>query len=501
MASRDLVPETVGGPPRSTFDNLVSSIFTEIVKVGRYQLIYRIGSGGMATVYVGRLSGLAGFERLVAVKAIHQHLADSKKFVDMFLDEARVAASVHHPNVAEIYEVGKDGDLFFMVGEFVHGQDLGKILRRSDEVGKPLSEGMLAQIGAQICFGLHAAHETRDKNGELLNLIHRDVSPNNVLISYSGFVKIIDFGVAWATDRLAHTESGALKGKIGYVAPEQITGQPLDRRSDIFSAGVMQYIMATMTHPFPGSSDAERLQRIVTGDVLRPSEVNPDVHPELERIIMKAMSTSPDDRYRTAAEMGQELEAFAESTREDVKAEYLSAVVSGLFESEELEHQKRLAFYREAAKDFDLDMEERLDPLNTQETINDVLVNAAVKKATGKNMWIFSALALMVLLLAVAVFLLYKDKVDKEADGRPSDFTSETPKVLDDKQGSGDVRAAAKNEDNTTGEQATPEPSGEQNESPANTGEAPSKSLNKKKRPGPSKQKGPTLIENPYQPK
>jgi serine/threonine protein kinase len=510
FSERELISETIVGAEQTITDTPSASIYTDTSRVGRYQLIYRIGAGGMATIYVGRLSGLAGFERLVAVKIIHQHLAKSKKFVNMFLDEARVAASIHHPNIAEIYEVGKDGEIFFMVGEFVHGQDLGKLLRRSDEIGHLLPPGLLSQIGAQICFGLHAAHETRDKDGNLLNLIHRDISPNNILISYSGFVKIIDFGVAWATGRLAHTETGALKGKVGYVAPEQITGQPLDRRSDIFSAGVMQYIMATMTHPFPGNSDAERLQKIVTGNVVPPREINPDVDPELERIILKAMSTSPDARYNTAAEMGQELEAYAESTGEDIKPESLSSVVTQLFESEELEHRTRLSLYRGTMRDSDEDLDVRMDVQTiSRETLNDVLVNAAVKKATWRNMWILSALALMVLALAVAVFFLYKEKADKVKDGTPSDMTSETePKTRKKNDGPTEVHSPGKTENlppdeqavraikTTEGTQAEKEPSPTED-----TDKAPVKGADaRKKRPGIFKKKEPALIQNPYQP-
>ena len=324
------------------------AFFTEIVKIGRYDLIYRVGSGGMATVFVARLSGLAGFERLVAVKVIHQHLADSRRFVQMFLDEARMAASIHHPNVFETYEVGREEGLFFIIGEFVPGQDLNRLLRRIEEREITLSQGMVAKIASQICFGLHAAHETRDQDGNPLNLIHRDVSPNNILISYDGYVKLIDFGVAWARNKMAQTESGALKGKIGYISPEQITGQAIDRRSDIFSVGVLAYTMATLTHPFPGDSDAERLNKIITGDMLPPSAMLPEIHPEFERIILKAMSTSPMDRYDTAAEMGRELEAFAESSGDAVKTENLAELMQTIFSEERETHETRISAYRAA---------------------------------------------------------------------------------------------------------------------------------------------------------
>jgi serine/threonine protein kinase len=327
------------------------AFLAEQIRIGRYDLIYRLGSGGMAAVFVGRLAGLAGFERVVSVKVIHHHLADSKKFINMFLDEARMAASIHHPNVVEIHEVGCDRGTYFMVGEFVHGPDLGRLLRSLEDNGKPLAPQYAAYIAEQVCLGLHAAHETCDKDGNPLNLIHRDVSPNNVLISYNGFVKLIDFGVAWARNKLAHTESGALKGKIGYISPEQILGHAVDRRGDIFSVGVLLYVMSTLSHPFPGKSDAERLNKIISGQIQPPSEVRPDVNPGIERIILKALALSPNDRYRSAQEMAEDLRAFVASLQETVKPEDLGKLISSQFEKEKPVHEASLKAYRAARGD------------------------------------------------------------------------------------------------------------------------------------------------------
>ena len=393
------------------------AFFTEIVKVGRYDLIYRIGSGGMATVFVARLSGLAGFERLVAVKVIHQHLADSRKFVQMFLDEARMAASIHHPNVVETYEVGRDDGLFFIVGEFVPGQDLNRLLRRVEEQEKTLSQGMVAKITSQICFGLHAAHETRDKDGNPLNLIHRDVSPNNILISYDGYVRLIDFGVAWAQNKMAQTESGALKGKIGYISPEQITGQAIDRRSDIFSVGVLAYTMATLTHPFPGDSDAERLNKIITGDMLAPSEMLPDIDPEFEEIILKAMATSPGDRFETAAEMGKALENFAERTGDAIKAESLGVLMQGLFSVEQEIHQARISAYRaaieqEQGKDGDFS-EDDLFLSNTETYTESSRSGYRARSWYGRlgkrrRMMLFSAIGGLIVAMAAVLVMIFR---------------------------------------------------------------------------------------------
>ena len=381
------------------------TFFSEHVRVGRYDLIYRLGSGGMAAVFVGRLSGLAGFERMVAVKIIHQHLADSKKFINMFLDEARMAASIHHPNVVEIYEVGRDQGLFFMVGEFVHGPDLGKLLRRMEDRSYVLPPAAAAHIAAQVCFGLHAAHETRDKDGNPLHLIHRDVSPNNVLLSYDGFVKLIDFGVAWARNKLAHTESGALKGKIGYISPEQILGHEVDRRSDIFSVGVLLYIMSTLTHPFPGKSDAERLNKIISGDLKPPSAVRGDVHPGIERIVLKAMASSPDDRYSTAAEMARDLEGFIESLDETVKPEDIAAILSELFEGEKDAHQASLSAYRAVRDSSPPEMPDGLGSEESAAHFGRTPSSYSVPHRQHRSMWITAVGVLAAALLGVLFYL------------------------------------------------------------------------------------------------
>ncbi|HUT76709.1 MAG TPA: serine/threonine-protein kinase, partial [Polyangia bacterium] len=175
-------------------------------RIGRYEVIYPLAHGGMAEVYVGRLPGMAGFEKFVAIKLIHAHLSKEKQFIKMFLDEARLAASIRHPNVAEIYEVGRDGDLYFMVGELVLGQDLHATMRQARKEDVAFPEALSAHIVSQVCLGLHEAHEHKDPDGDPLGLVHRDVTPRNILLSYGGFAKLADFGVAWAQNNLAHSE-------------------------------------------------------------------------------------------------------------------------------------------------------------------------------------------------------------------------------------------------------------------------------------------------------
>jgi len=314
--------------------------------IDRYEVIYPIAHGGMAGVHVGRLPGMAGFEKLVAIKVIHEHLSAEREFVEMFLDEARLAAQIRHPNVAEVFEVGEDDGLYFMVGELIEGQNLRVVFRRARDRAIDIPPALSARIAAQTARGLHSAHELLDQSGQPLNLVHRDVSLHNILLSHAGYVKLIDFGVAWAEGRLAHTKTGTLKGKIGFMSPEQILGKQLDRRSDIFSLGVVLYQMVTGFHPFRGDSDADRIRGILETDPTPPREVNPRISSELEGIVLTAMTKSREQRYPNASVFCKELEAFVASTGEDVGTKALSALMGELFEEEIAAHHEQLRTYR-----------------------------------------------------------------------------------------------------------------------------------------------------------
>ncbi len=315
-------------------------------KVGRYNIIYPIAQGGMASVYAGLLPGMAGFEKLVAIKIIHPHLASDSKFVDMFLDEARLAAQIHHPNVGEIYEVGEDDNLLFMVGELINGQSLSKFFRRAKALGTGISQPVAADIVAKVCLGLHAAHELKGQDGKNLNLVHRDVTPRNILNSYDGFIKLIDFGVAWAQTRSSHTAEGIVKGKIGFMSPEQLHGKRLDRRSDIFALGVVLYLAVTGILPFSGRSDLVRINKMLQGDFPKPRQVNANVSPRLEQIILTAMSTNREGRFNTAAEMGQALDDYTRRSDEEVGSAAISRIMHRLFIEEFNAHQEKLRHWR-----------------------------------------------------------------------------------------------------------------------------------------------------------
>ncbi|MCU0663864.1 MAG: serine/threonine protein kinase [Myxococcota bacterium] len=314
--------------------------------IGRYELMFALDMGGMAAVYAGRLAGPAGFEKLVALKIVYPHLAAEESFINMFLDEARIVAGIRHPNVAEIYEVGQDDGVYFMAMELIEGHSLHAVARRVRERESSVSAELYADLVAKVCRGAHDAHELCDADGRSINLVHRDISPRNVVISYKGAVKLIDFGVAYAEERLTHTLNGTAKGKVGYMPPEYIRGEKTDRRGDIFALGVVLYNMLTSTQPYPGSNEGERIDSIINGRVVPPSAIVPDIDPWLEGIVLKAIHCAPEKRYATALEMAEELENYVRASEAVVGQEQLAALMMQLFEQEAKELQRKIRKYR-----------------------------------------------------------------------------------------------------------------------------------------------------------
>ncbi|MBP6631060.1 MAG: protein kinase [Kofleriaceae bacterium] len=299
--------------------------------LGRYELIASIGSGGMAEVHLARQRGPMGFEKLVVVKTIHQQLASKRAFIDMLLEEARVAALVKHANVVDIYDLGEAGGEYFIAMEYLEGEPLLSLLYAGKQ-GQRLDVLSTARMIADSARGLHAAHEHHGMSGQPMTLIHHDVSPGNIVILFTGEVKLVDFGVAKAED--AVTEGGApviLKGKVGYMAPEKVRHQPVDRRSDIFSLGVVMWEALTLRRLYRGD-DEEAARAILAGSPPAPSEGNPDVPVELDLVCATAMAADPSARYPTAAAMAEAIEdvlrAKAYSGRNDAIATYMRKTFS-----------------------------------------------------------------------------------------------------------------------------------------------------------------------------
>ncbi|MFH2010966.1 MAG: protein kinase [bacterium] len=307
-------------------------------RFGRYELLMELASGGMATMFLARLRGPESFEKLVAIKIIHAHLTREQSFVEMFHDEARISALVHHPNVVQIFDLGAIEDRYYIAMEFVRGQDYRAVLKhtvghaRSKDTSLPL-QGWLyaARVAADAAAGLHAAHELCSSGGEPLGLVHRDVSPHNILISYDGHVKLTDFGIAYAKHRMTHTASGVLKGKTAYMSPEQATGDPIDRRSDLFALGTVLWEALTLKRLFRRESDTATLYALTHKQIPSPRAFNVDLPVPLERIVMRTLARDPAERYQTGQELQRALETFISRSDEVVGAEELKGLMSLLF--------------------------------------------------------------------------------------------------------------------------------------------------------------------------
>ncbi len=292
--------------------------------LGRYELLMPVAKGGMASVWAARLKGTRGFQKLVAIKTMLPGLVDDPSFERMFLDEATLASQVRHPHVIEILDLGEQDRILYLVMEWVSGEALSIIMKyAATRGGIPLP--IAVHIATQACRGLHAAHELREENGVLVGLVHRDVSPQNVLVTYDGVVKIVDFGVAKATARLdTVTEAGQLKGKIAYMSPEQLRGEKIDRRTDVFAMGILLYMMTTGKHPFRGDDQAQTIARISAEEAaILPSALVPGYPPGLEAVVMQALAKDPAKRYPSANDMLIGLTralpaAMRESTDEEV---------------------------------------------------------------------------------------------------------------------------------------------------------------------------------------
>ena len=265
----------------------------------------------MATVFLARLSGVAGFQRLVAIKRLHPHLAREPEFVEMFLDEARLAARIHHPNVVPIQEVGESEHGYYLVMDYIEGDTLARVLARAAKNKALVPYGVTIRILLDTLAGLHAAHEMKDDHGEPLQIVHRDVSPQNILVGVDGVARVVDFGVARAASRLSTTRSGQLKGKLAYMAPEQARGATVDRRADLFACGIVLWEALATKRLFKGEGEAETLNRVLYEPIALPSASRPDVPKALEDICMKALSRDPNERFANAQDFGDELEKAA----------------------------------------------------------------------------------------------------------------------------------------------------------------------------------------------
>jgi len=286
------------------------------VPFGKYLLLDRISVGGMAEVFKAKSYGVEGFEKVIAIKRILPSMGEDKDFIKMFIDEAKIAGQLSHANICQIFELGKHLGAHFIAMEFIWGKDLLQIQNRLRKQGQIMPVAMACYVIAKVCEGLDYAHRKRDAMGRHLEIVHRDCSPQNVLISYEGEVKLIDFGIARAASRSSRTNAGVLKGKFGYMSPEQVRGLPLDHRSDLFAIGTVFYESLTGERLFQGESDFSTLEKVRNADVRPPSELNHNIPPEVEGIVMRALARDVKQRYQSGGEVHADLQAFL--TRQEV---------------------------------------------------------------------------------------------------------------------------------------------------------------------------------------
>ncbi len=280
------------------------------VRLGRYELIAPLGVGGMAEVFKARMAGPGGFARDVVIKRILPAHSSDPEFVRMFADEAKILGRLNHPNVVQVHEFGEDDGMLFLAMEYVEGPSLSRVLRTMRATGRKLSPAMVAYVARELCLALDHVHGLTDAAGARLNPIHRDVTPSNILLTPTGGVKLLDFGVATFRDAAQLTKAGTVKGKPAYLAPEQLEGAPIDGRVDLFSLGIVMHEMLTLQHLFAGDSDLGTVKKIMEMKIPHPSSKRPDVPEALEQIVMRALERDPTARFASAAEMARALDDF-----------------------------------------------------------------------------------------------------------------------------------------------------------------------------------------------
>ncbi len=312
---------------------------------GKYLLLERINVGGMAEVFTAKAFGVEGFERILAIKKILPTMAEDEEFITMFIDEARISVELNHANVVRIDELGKHDDTYFIAMEYVAGRDLRTLLERYRRRKEIMPTAQAVFIASKMCEGLDYAHRKKDARGQDLGIIHRDVSPQNILVSYEGEVKIIDFGIAKAANRSQKTQAGILKGKFGYMSPEQVRGLPIDRRSDVFAVGVILYEMLTGERLFVGESDYSTLEKVRNADVPAPRQFNPNVPAGLEKVMLKALARDPEDRYQWASDLQEDLMRFLLAGDAIYSSKHLAGYMKEVFAEDLIREAEKMERY------------------------------------------------------------------------------------------------------------------------------------------------------------
>jgi serine/threonine protein kinase len=379
---------------------------------GKYTLLRKLAAGGMAEIFLALHRSMAGFEKLVVIKRILPSMNRDQAFIDMLLHEARIAATLSHPNIVQIFDVGQVDGTYFIAMEHIHGEDIRSIvrgMRRKGVLEFPIEHALAITLG--VCAGLAYAHDKRDLDGRLLGIVHRDISPQNIVVTFTGDVKIVDFGIAKSEKETTEdTQSGQLKGKVPYMSPEQADGKELDLRSDIFAVGVVLFELTTGKRLFKGDTELQTLKLILESDYPAPSDVRPGYPKALERIVMKALAKKREDRYQTAREMQADLEAFVREERMPVSTVALTHWMQMLFADKLAQQHEALQDIKQLA-DVIASQQKDFDPTGTMTgTFAAPLVTQTIIEAPRRSNAPLVAGVAVALLVGVAAFVVWRGK-------------------------------------------------------------------------------------------
>jgi eukaryotic-like serine/threonine-protein kinase len=395
---------------------LLTGIGCPAREVGKYRVLAELGRGGMANVYLAALQGKGAVSKLVVLKALLPEVESEPDSLALFLDEARLAALLNHGNVVQTYEVGAEGDRHVIVMEYLEGQSLAGVLRRAERQGQPLPRALHLRVLIDVLEGLHYAHELKGYDGKPLQLVHRDISPQNVFITYDGRTKLLDFGIAKAATSTTHTAAGVVKGKLAYMSPEQLSGGNLDRRADVYALGCMLWAAAAGQKLWKAVPDTQILRRALLGDIPSPQSCNASCDDALAQIAMKALATDREQRYSTALELQEELERYCEQTGAGNRPRELSRFVSELFADTRAELKARIehelsvlgtgptsSVPNEVTRSVALDVAEAHLPVSSTQQISASSVGMAQPLGAKWKPWVVGVAAAALSLAAYAI--------------------------------------------------------------------------------------------------
>lgn len=406
---------------------------SETTRFGKYLLMEKLAVGGMAQLYRAKITGIQGFEKLIAIKTILPHLTNEKELLNAFIDEAKLAALLHHQNIVQIYDFGSMEGSYFIAMEYLLGKDLRHILHQAQNKGKPIRDELALYIISRVCSGLDYAHHLKDYQGKPLNIIHRDISPQNIFITYEGEVKIVDFGIAKAASQSTITQFGMIKGKISYMSPEQASGQPIDHRSDIFSTGILLYEMVTHKRMFTGADTMQILAKVSKAEFEPPEVARSGLSPKIYEIINKSLAKDRDQRYQSCGDMLADIEECLISLALSPSARTLSQYMKELFHDEivaESQTMQDIKFSGEPAESLSL-KEKRPKPDTLKKPENGIKTKPQEVKKSRAFSYGVTAFVLIVLVITFVFWVKEKPVKTpvKEAAVKPAPSVVSEPAV------------------------------------------------------------------------